>query len=54
MLNEKLQEYKERFDDNFPVMCFMGVADEEIVKLINKALDNNKPYVMDFENGVVY
>ncbi|GEM_PF-1888061 len=54
MINEKLKEYAERFGDNFPVMCFEGVADEEIVKLINKALDDNEPYVMEYESNVIY
>ena len=43
-LEEALNRYADRFNENFPIMCMMGTPEGEIVDLIEKALDSGKPY----------
>lgn len=44
MLDEKMAEYSERFDDLFPLMCCMDMTDEEIIHRIQSCLDDGKPF----------
>lgn len=43
-LTEKLEEYSEAFDDQFPRMCCMGMSDDEIVKEIDRCLKRGEPF----------
>lgn len=54
MLEKKLLEYEKRFEENFPVMCFMGVSDNELEKVIDKCLLENRPYEINNTNGICY
>ena len=36
-------EYFERFNDTFPTYCVRYLGKEEIIKLIKKCLEDNKP-----------
>ena len=40
----KLEEYKETFDDQFPLMCCRGMTDDEVVKTIERCLKKGKPF----------
>lgn len=48
----KLADYEDFFDDVFPLAEVMGLTQEEIVKLIDKALEEGKPY--ESEEGLIY
>ncbi|MBR2880907.1 MAG: hypothetical protein IKB96_00910 [Prevotella sp.] len=48
----KLADYEDFFDDAFPLAEVMGLTQEEIVKLIDKALEEEKPY--ESEEGLIY
>lgn len=48
----KLADYEDFFDDAFPLAEVMGLTQEEIVKLIDKALEERKPY--ESEEGLIY
>ena len=42
-LEEKLEEYKERFNDNFPTIPLMrGRSDKEVIAMIDACLKANK------------
>ena len=53
-LDDKLLEYEKRFDESFPNMCFMGVADSEIEKVIDKFLLENKPCEIEMSDDIRY
>lgn len=55
-LEEKLIEYNEKFDDVFPTSAFRGLTEKEIIKLIQKCIDENKKYVGDLSDDpdVIY
>ena len=54
MLFEYLQKYVKVFDENFPIYEFMGVDEDDVIKIIQKCLDSGKPYEPDTENGALY
>lgn len=41
---ELLQQYVERFNENFPLFTLMGLDDKEIEAIIQKCLDDGQPY----------
>ncbi|WP_156350807.1 hypothetical protein [Psychrobacillus sp. FJAT-21963] len=45
-----LQQYADKFGDNFPIMAVLHLEDAEIVKLIKKAIEDNKPYEAEYED----
>ncbi len=47
-------EYFERFNVNFPTLCVRHLGEEEIIKLIKKCLDDNKPTDLSDEHDVDY
>jgi len=54
-LSEKLTEYADRFNENFPIFHLRHLDDGQIVKIIRKCLDDGKPYEPDYSDGsVVY
>lgn len=60
MLDKKLQEYSERFDDSFPMMPLgWGRNEKEIISIIDRCLKEGKDvyelgYVTDDDDGVEY
>ena len=42
MLDKLLNEYVEKFNENFPIFLFRGKEDEEVIKMIQKCIDENK------------
>ena len=44
MIDELMEEYRQRFDDNFPLMCFMDVPEDKIAKEIRLCLHDDKPF----------
>lgn len=53
-MNEKLDEYREKFDEQFPLMLVLGMSDEDISSLVDECLESGKPYEPDFDEGTVY
>lgn len=53
-MDELLNEYAEKFKENFPIMAFMGTPDEEIKQKIKNCIDKNKPYIAKYKAGAVY
>lgn len=46
-MKELLDEYEKKFDEQFPLRCFMAVDEKEIEAVIKKCLESNKPYEPD-------
>lgn len=42
-LNEALEKYFDKFGEHFPVMCFRGTTDDEMIKTIEESLKSGKP-----------
>lgn len=53
-MNELLEEYKKKFDDQFPLMMFMGVSEKDIKKEIKKCIDDGKPYDPETDDDILY
>ncbi|URN40897.1 hypothetical protein [Peptoniphilus genitalis] len=49
-----LLEYSEKFKENFPIFIVRDLNEEEIVKLVKDAIENNKPYEPEIEEGALY
>jgi hypothetical protein len=43
-IDKLLQDYADKFDDNFPIFALLHIEEKEIADLIRKAIDNNEPY----------
>lgn len=52
ILFDKMDEYREAFDDRFPRMMMQSATDEEVVQVIDKCLKSGKP--IQPEPGLVY
>lgn len=49
-MEKLINEYLERFDENFPIFMMMGIEDEKIKEIIKKCLEENKPFVIERES----
>lgn len=47
MLDKKLLEYAEKFQENFPIFLMMGETDDVIIERIQECLDNDHVYQTD-------
>lgn len=47
MLDKLLTEYAEKFDENFPIFLMMGKPEKEIIKTIQKCLDDEQAFEPD-------
>ena len=47
MLDKKLTEYAEKFNENFPIFLMMGKSDEEIIRIIQKCLNDEQAFEPD-------
>lgn len=47
MLEQKLNEYAEKFDENFPVFFFRNSTEEEIIKKIDECIESDRPFEND-------
>lgn len=43
-LTEWLMKYSDRFGENFPTMFLRGTPPEKLITIIQKCLDDGKPY----------
>lgn len=53
-MNKKLDEYREKFDEQFPLMLVRGMTDDEIIKIIDECLESGKPYEPKLDPDVLY
>ena len=41
---ELIEQYTEKFNENFPLFALMGVDDKEIEAILQECLDKGAPY----------
>lgn len=46
-----IELYNEEFGDVFPYQQLRGYSDEELIKIIEKALDDGKPIEIEMKPG---
>lgn len=54
MLEALLNQYVKQFDYNFPIFAVREKGEDEIIKIIQKCLDENKPFITKCPDGVDY
>lgn len=47
MLDNKLQQYRDRFEENFPIFYFRNKTEEQIIQLIDHCIQIGKPYEVE-------
>ena len=53
-LENALNEYRERFDENFPVMLFRSTPEDELIQTVRKCLAEGKPFEPDLDDMADY
>lgn len=54
MLDKLLIEYADQFGDNFPIFDVKHLDEDEIIKIIESAIEKNEPYDPDYQDDVDY
>ena len=54
MFEKLLTEYADKFDENFPLFQVRHLDEDEIIKLIEAALENDEPYEVEEQENVDY
>ena len=49
-----LDVYRETFDEDFPVMDFMGLSTEELTDKVWECIDNGSPIETNFDDEIKY
>lgn len=47
MLNELINQYVERFGENFPIFAVRAKPEKEIIAILEKCLQDGTPYKVD-------
>ncbi len=53
-LDDLLLQYRNMFDENFRVMAMKGTNEEDLRILVKDCIDNQSPYVLDYDTGTDY
>ena len=53
-LEKVLNQYRDRFGENFPVMLFRGTPEDELIQTVQKCLDDAKPFEPDLDDEADY
>ena len=53
-MSKLLDEYRNKFGDQFPLMLCMSMTEDEIMELIQDCIDKGKPYEPEIEEGHIY
>ena len=51
---ELIEQYTEKFNENFPIFVVRNMTEDEIKGIIRKCLDDGKPYQVDTEEDCFY
>ena len=49
-----LDVYRETFDEDFPVMDFMGLSTDELTDKVWECIDNGSPIESNFDDEIKY
>ena len=53
-MDKLLMDYRYKFGENFPIMMMMSETEENIIKIIEECIKNNKPYDVKRIDGANY
>ena len=51
---ELIEQYLERFHENFPLFALMGVEEAEVKAIIQDCLDKGTPFTADLQSPSTY
>ena len=54
LMDELLLKYRDRFGENFPVFCFMGMDEAEVVGMIMNCLISGIPCKVEAAPGILF
>ena len=46
-MDKYLEEYAEKFGEQFPIMLCRGCDDKEIIEIIDECISKNEPYIVE-------
>lgn len=53
-MEKLIQEYINKFDENFPLYLVMGMKEDMIIKILKKSIDTGVPYEPEMIEGIIY
>lgn len=53
-MNKLLDEYREKFKEQFPLMLVMGIPEDEISEIIKVCINSGQPYDPELKKDSVY
>lgn len=53
-MDKLLDQYREKFGEQFPLMLVMGMSEDDIIKIIEECLEKGVPYDPELEEGADY
>ena len=53
-MEQKLNQYAEHFGENFPIFITRGLSEDEIIKIIDDCIEQNKPYEVETDENANY
>lgn len=51
-MDEKLIQYADHFGENFPIFIARNLSEEELIRIIDDCIANDKPYQIEVQDGV--
>jgi len=53
-MDKLLNEYVDKFGENFPLRSMMGRDENEVIEIISKCIESNKKYEANYKDDAVY
>ena len=53
-MDEKLNQYADHFGENFPIFVARRLGEDELVRIIDDCIKNNKPYEVETQDDAFY
>lgn len=53
-MDKKLNEYADHFGENFPIFIARDLDEDELIRIIDDCIANDKPYEVETEDDAYY
>lgn len=53
-MEKLLEEYVDKFNENFPIFLLKGIDEDEIMEMIKKCIDEDKPCEIEVDENDDY
>lgn len=53
-LKHWVDKYTKIFDEQFPLFMLMGIPEEELIQMIQKAIENKEPIEIEHDDETLY